>query len=141
MLMESLRRPSVRVWCAVGGAWVLWMLGVRIGEASQEFLVNCNEVIQDDRCACNERILRALTQSRPIFIDPTGGGNPREADAAIAVQQERHHQLRTFHAPACEEPRSSPAHLPVAPQHTGSGLDQTAIEDHLRPLGVKTITV
>ncbi|MGH7411326.1 MAG: hypothetical protein ACREJ6_09775 [Candidatus Methylomirabilis sp.] len=102
--------------------------------------MNCNEVILKDRCACNERILLALTRSRPIVFDPTEGGNTGEANAAIAIQQERQHRLRTFHAPICAS-ESTPARLPLAPQHTGAWLDRKAIEDNLRPLGTNAIDV
>jgi len=103
------------------------------GEAAQDPLVNCNEVMSEDRCACNERILRALTQDRPVFIDPTEGGNPGEARTAIAMQQLRQQRLRTFHAPDCEK-ASSPERLPLSESHTTDRRYGGAIENHLQPL-------
>jgi hypothetical protein len=100
--------------------------------------VNCNEVIQKDRCACNERVLRALTQSRPGIVDPTQAGSAGEANAVLAIQQERNHRLRTYYAPGCKDP-SSPEHLPIPPQHTGSWHDRETIEKYLQPPGTQTI--
>lgn len=119
-------------------AIVLCLIGIGTSEAAQDPLVNCNEVMFEDRCACNERVLRALTQSRPIFIDPTEGGNPGEARAAIAMQQLRQQRMRTFYAPDCENP-SSPERLPLSEPHTTDRLYGKAIENHLQPLRTEII--
>ena len=132
--------PSSVVRFTAAWAMILCLIWFGTSEAAQDPLVNCNEVILEDRCACNERVLRALTQSRPMFLDPTEGGNPGEADAAISIQQARQHRLRTFYAPACKGWSSSEL-LPVAEQHTGGWLDRETIESHLKPLGAKTIDV
>lgn len=130
--------PSVMVGLAAAGAMILCLTWLGTSEAAQDSLVNCNEVMLSDRCACNERVLHALTQSRPVFLDPTEGGNPGDANAAISIQQARQHRLRTFHAPVCND-KSSPKFLPLPEQHTGGWLDRETIEGHLKPLGAEDI--
>jgi hypothetical protein len=127
----------------VGGfvaAWVLILCLIRFetSEAAQESLVNCNEVMLEDRCACNERILRALGQSRAVVVDPTAGGNPGETHAAITMQQLRQQRLRTFYAPDCKN-ASSPERLPLSEPHTTDRRHGSAIEKHLQPILTNTI--
>ena len=81
-------------------------------EAAQEPLVNCNEALFEDRCACNERLLHALSQMKRIVSDPTQFGNTGEANAAIVIQQHHQHRLLTYYAPTCWE-KLSPKDLPV----------------------------
>lgn len=100
--------------------------------------MNCNEVVLEDRCACNERILRALGQSRALVVDPTAGGNPGEAQAAITMQQLRQQRLRTFYAPDCKN-ASSPERLPLSQPHTTDRRHGSAIEKHLQPILTNTI--
>jgi len=133
-------RPSVRVWFATAWAMILCLIWFGTSEPAPDVLVNCNEVMSKDRCACNERVLRALTHNRPVVVDPTQGGSAGETNAAIAIQQERQHRLRTFYAPDCEV-ASSPKRLPVSAQPTGSWQYRDTIEHHLKPLGTRTIDV
>lgn len=136
------RSESPPVMVGFAAAWVMLLCLIWFGtsEAAQDSLVNCNEVIIQDRCACNERVLRAFTQSRPLFLDPTEGGNPGEAKAALAIQQQRYELLRTFHAPDCAKP-SSPDRLPLSQPHITNRLyGGRAIEDSLQPLRTKLIS-
>ena len=128
---------SIMVWFAAALTLILCLIWFATSEAAEESLLNCNEVTATDRCACNERILLALTKSRPIFVDPTEGGNTATANAAIIIQQHRQHRLRTFYAPSCDERRSDD--LPIPEQHTGGQLDLKAIEGNLRPLRTMNI--
>src|SRR5690348_2272100 len=102
--MPGWRAEKVSIVGGFVAAWVLILCLIRFGtsDAAQESLVNCNEVMLEDRCACNERILSALGQSRGLVVDPTAGENPREAQAAISLQQMRQQRLRTFYAPDCK---------------------------------------
>jgi len=123
----------VAVWSMIPG--LTWF---ETSEAAQESLVNCNEVIFEDRCACNERVLLALTQMKRIVPDTTQFGNTGEANTAIIIQQEQQHRLRTFYAPACDLP-SSPERLPLSEQHRGGWFDRGAIDRHLKSLRTETI--
>lgn len=135
------KSPSVVVGFLAVWPMTVGLIWFGMSEAAQDSFVNCNEVMLADRCACNERMLRALALSRPIFLDPTQGGNALDATAAISIQQERQHLLRTFIAPGDCEHNSSVKRLPIAQQHTGGKVDLKAIKSNLKPLRTKDIDV
>jgi hypothetical protein len=106
-------------------------------EAAQEPLVNCNEALFEDRCACNERLLDALAQMKRIVPDPQFA-HAGEANAAIVIQQHRQYRLLTYYAPTCWK-KLSPKDLPASEQRKGGWLSQAAIEKHLKPLHTEDI--
>jgi hypothetical protein len=122
-------------------AWavILALAWFGTSEAAPDVQVNCNEVMAEDRCACNERVLLALTTMRRIVPDPNSFANVGEINTAIAIQQEQRNRLRTFHAPGCEGP-ASPDNLPLAAPHiTGRPYGGWAIDNHLKPLRTEVI--
>jgi len=104
------------------------------GEAAQDSQVNCNEVMAEDRCACNERVLLALTALRRIVPDPNLYANVGETNNAIAIQQEQRNRLRTYYAPGCEGP-ASPDKLPLSAPHVTNRLyGGRSIDKYLKPV-------
>ena len=115
---------------------ILCLISFATGEAAQDSLVNCNEVSVPERCACNHRILRALTNIKTGVLDAELiSGAPATADP-VAIQQEQQHRLRTFHAPDCE--KSTPAQLPIPERHTTRRSLGWLIEDYA-PLRTQSI--
>lgn len=117
---------------------MLCIMGIAASEGAPEPLVNCNEVMLEDRCACNERLLLALTQMKRIVPDPNGYASPGEADTAIVIQQHQQHRLRTYLAEVCSD-ALSPGRLPASEQHTGGWLHQRDMQKHLKPVGASNL--
>lgn len=94
----------------------LYLISFQTQAAAQDLLVNCNEVSILERCDCNQRILRALTNLRTGIVDGELVSSAPATANPVAIQQARQHRLRTFYAPDCKA--SSPAHLPTSERHT-----------------------
>jgi hypothetical protein len=124
-----LESMSTMVCFATALTFILCLISFGASEAAEEPLLNCNEVTATDRSACNDRILLALTKSRPIAVDPREGGSPAAANAAVIIQRHRQHRLRTFYAPVCDPDKRSPDSLPIPEQHTGGQLDLEGIRE------------
>jgi hypothetical protein len=124
----------VRIGFVVACAMILGLTWFGTSEAAAESQVNCNEVMAEDRCACNDRVLLALTTMRRIVPDPNSFANVGEINTTIAIQQEQRNRLRTYYAPGCESP-ASPDNLPLAAPHvTGRPYGGWGIDKHLKPL-------
>jgi len=129
----------VRIGFVVACAMILGLTWFGTSEAASGSQVNCNEVMAEDRCACNDRVLLALTTMRRIVPDPNAYANVAEVNTAIALQQEQRNRLRTFYAPGCDGP-ASPDNLPLAAPHvTGRPYGGWAIDNHLKPLLAEAI--
>src|SRR5262245_1642141 len=101
-------------------------------------LVNCNEVHSSDRCACNDRVLRALTAIRFGAVDPEMVSTAPPTANPVAILQDRQHRLRTFFAPQCDKP--TPERLPIAEGPTTKKPFGLLFEDyHFRPFGTECI--
>jgi len=124
---------------------ILSLICLGRSEAAQDQHVNCNDVMPEERCACNERVLHALARIRPGVPDPQESGSPVEIHSRIAMQQVRLQRLRTFHAPACsQDPTapeflSSPDLLPLAEPHVTSPSGEGTIKRRLRPMRTEKI--
>jgi hypothetical protein len=126
--------PSVKIGLVATGAVILGLAWLGTSQAAQDSQVNCNEIMAEDRCACNERVLLALTRMRRIVPDPNLYANVGEINTAIAIQQEQRNRLRTYYAPGCDGP-ASPDNLPLAAPHvTGKLYGGWSIDRHLKPL-------
>src|SRR5262249_40210263 len=128
----------------VGYAAASSVASVGTSEGVEDALTNCNEVSEADRCACNERILYALTNRRPVVAETEGvSWTSMEFHNMVAMQQERLHRLRTFHAPdGCNNnPKNSEKSLPIAPQHRGSWTDLERVKESLRPFKTNQIDI
>jgi len=139
MAVRCAARTEMIVAFAATLTMILPLASFGTSEADQDSLVNCNEVMLEDRCACNERVLHALTTIRPGTPDPQESGSAVEVHAKIAIQQVRQQRLRTFFAPNCGHP-SSPDQLPLLEPHTTSRIHEEVIVPNLRPVGVMNLS-
>lgn len=128
----------LRAYRVAAAVAVLFLESCLSVDAAQDSLVNCNELMLQDRCACNDRVLHALTRIQTGVTDgELVSGAPATADP-ISILQERQHRLRTYLSPNCdrraealgESGRLTPERLPIPERNTTRPLGGRAIDHY-----------